>query len=174
MVHYHSKPKLFYLANVWKRLGKAIARKSYTTIARCIFKLPKVLSKLVKGISQLLVKEIKELCSDKFNSIMRESSEHALKHFSWQSIWGEAECKAPTLLEILVACFRYARSGKRHIKATICTVIAMMCKCRNKLMSQVQSVLSVLLHTSHVSKEVRISHSNRKGVCVSLTHLAVC
>lgn len=82
MVHYHSELKLFYLANVWKMLGKAIAQKSYTTIACCIFKLPKVLSKVSQGHISVAGKGEQRTVLGKIQLHNAQVIEHTLKHFS--------------------------------------------------------------------------------------------
>ena len=48
-------------------------------------------------IGKAIRKEIKVLCSDDHNSIMRERSHTDMEHFSCESIWTEVQTKAPTL-----------------------------------------------------------------------------
>ena len=59
----------------------------------------KKLASVVFG--SMVHQELKNLCSNHFDSILREKSPTAMEYFSWNSIWLELEAKAPMLTTAL-------------------------------------------------------------------------
>ena len=56
---------------------------------------------VVRTISKEVQGELKEICSDSYDTILRMKYKVALENFTWSRVWKELQSKTPTLLEIL-------------------------------------------------------------------------
>ncbi len=73
-----------------KKIGKAVARKSFKSIARECFKLPQTHKYILQHLGVLLRKEIKYMCSQKVNSILQRPLLHVHDSpFIWSSLMDE-------------------------------------------------------------------------------------
>ena len=106
----------------------------------------------MKGIGKLIHKELQTICSGKFNSIMRDTSDITMEHFSWESIWIELESKAPIFLSVIESALPAKTKNKK--KPVICMIASMLAKFRNRKMCQVQAVVSLLLKSAHAGSKV--------------------
>ena len=82
------------------------------------------------------------ICSKKFNSVMRDTSDVAMEHFSW------AFCKAPIYLSLVVSATKLSK------KPVICTIAGMLANFQNPKMCFVQEVISLLLKCGHAGSQV--------------------
>lgn len=99
--------------------------------------------------------EIKHLCSDNFNSIIRENSKAGMEHFSWQSVWLELETCAPLLIIVLKQALKIISTNKKDIILSM--LICMLLKLRNPKMDYLQSMISLILYAGHAGKQVAIT-----------------
>ena len=97
--------------------------------------------------------ELKNLCSNHFDSILREKSPTAMEYFSWNSIWLELEAKAPMLTTSLKKSMKSFSEKNKRIPV-VC--ISMLLKCQNKNMCMVQAIVSLILYTGHAGKWVSL------------------
>ena len=93
-------------------------------------------SQVIKRIGKMCFQEIKHLWSDNYDSILRTTSDVAMTHFSWESIWIEISTKAPTLVSILKSCLPV--KTKLNRKPVLCLCVSMLLKLRNRKMCHVQ------------------------------------
>ena len=100
--------------------------------------------------------EIKHLCSDNYDSILSTTSDVAMTHFSWESIWIEISTKAPTLVSILKSCLPV--KTKLNPKPVLCLCVSMLLKLRNRKMCHVQSAISLIVHAGHAGSMVSLFH----------------
>ena len=92
-------------------------------------------SQVIKRIGKMCFQEIKHLCSDNYDSILRTTSDVPMTHFSWESIWIEISTKAPTLVSILKSCLPV--KTKLNRKPVLCLCVSMLLKLRNRKMCHV-------------------------------------
>ena len=113
-------------------------------------------SQVIKRIGKMCFQEIKHLCSDNYDSILRTTSDVAMTHFSWESIWIEISTKAPTLVSILKSCLPV--KTKLNRKPVLCLCVSMLLKLRNRKMCHVQSAISLIVHAGHAGSMVSLFH----------------
>ena len=136
-----------------KKLGKAVARKSKQKIARECLKDRATKQYTLKEVNKLIQTEIHSVCSFEANSIMKSQSVEVLKEFEWSKILHELAERAPTFLAILRGVTK-TRKPRNNTNAVICICAAILLKHRFGKMSLVQRVISLLLYSGHVSKQV--------------------
>ncbi len=138
---------------------KAAARGNLGAIARGIGRDKLALPVIMKELQRLINKELRVLCSDSFNSILREKSPAAFQAFTWDSLWLELVARAPVFLAFAKGCAPRRRGDKEvseRAKPVLCMCAAMLLKLRNPKMSLVQNVVSLLLQAGHCGNQVRI------------------
>ncbi len=59
---------------------------------------------ILNKIGQVLRREIKVMCSDNVNSILKSLNTDELKLFTWDKILSELKLHAPVLTNILLSC----------------------------------------------------------------------
>ena len=106
----------------------------------------KIIGHLIKG-------EMQQICSDKRVSILRDTSEPAMKGFSWESVWLELQHSTPFLMAILENSFP-ATARNERMKPLLCTCVAMLLKWRQPKMCHVQAAISLVLQAGHSGKQV--------------------
>ena len=62
---------------------------------------PHLLNLVIRAVSKEVQSELKEICSDRYDTILRVKYKVALESFTWSRVWKELQRKTPTLLEIL-------------------------------------------------------------------------
>ena len=107
---------------------------------------PQLHDHVVNAIAKEVQKEIKEICSDQYSSILRMKYKVALETFAWDRVWKELETKAPTLLMVLSG-----GASSSNIKPAICTCAGIL---RNPKVNIVQAVVSVVLKAGHANIQV--------------------
>ena len=113
----------------------------------------------VRNICCIIRREVHQLCSTKYGEcVLRNTSSGAVTSFSWIPVVAELKTRAPVLYAVIKAVI--AKRQKTTVDpSTIGTGAAIMLKCRNKFLSQAQTVISVLLYAGHCSKQVRVYKS---------------
>lgn len=105
---------------------------------------------VVKLLCKTINKECRILTSRK--SLLRYTSAKTLKKFEWKMMESEMKTAAPILLAILKSALT-RRSSPPDIHK-VCMAAAVLLKGRNKNISVIQSIISVLLYSGHCSKMV--------------------
>ena len=109
---------------------------------------------LVTAMCRTVGAEIKCVCSDSRNSILRMKNKTALEHFTWETVWSELEQKAPTLTAILLGLAPTSKRESEHIKPALSLCASILLKLRNDKVNLVQSVISLVMKAGHASKQV--------------------
>ena len=110
---------------------------------------PHLCTHVVTVMAKDVQKELQEICSDTYNSILRMKCKEALERFIWDRVWLKLEMKAPVLLQILSGG---VSSG--NIKPAICTCASILLKLRNPKVNLVQAMVSVVLKAGHAGIQV--------------------
>ena len=110
---------------------------------------------IVKIVGQDLQREIAAICSDSFNSIIRQNSKNIVANFSRLkvSLLQEMTTKAPTLLTLLNLCLK-TRKPRKNTDAVILMIASLLYKHRRPSACQHQRLISVILYAGHSSKQV--------------------
>ena len=78
-----------------KHLGKAVARRSKQKVAVECLKDSDVKRYILKAVGKIVHNEVKHLCSNTTQSILKCNSVEMLKSFSWGSLKSELSSNAP-------------------------------------------------------------------------------
>lgn len=128
-------------------------------ISKAVYACEALRNVLVQNITATLDAELIELCTRNSPSKFRRIPIDAMTQFDWCDFIAELQLKAPTLLKIVTTLvskndFRNKRkTGNAHFPG-ICTAIAVILKERNREMCSVQTLLSMVIFTSRVQKQV--------------------
>ena len=106
---------------------------------------------VVRAVSKEVKGELKEICSDSYDTILRMKFKVALENFTWSRVWKELQNKTPTLLEILSG-----GSSNGPVQPSICTCASILMKLRNPKVNLVQAMVSVVLKAGHANTQVII------------------
>ena len=120
---------------------------------------------LRKAVTLLLLDQIDDECSKLCQrssdppSLFRKVPMTEMTDFQWDHFLDELRSKAPTLLQVLstiTSCNDHRnehKCGRAH-NPGICMATAIVLKERNREMCGVQSIISLLMFSSHVDKQV--------------------
>lgn len=111
-------------------------------------------SQVLKIIGEELAKEIKEIASDRVQSILQSQTSNDVKNFKWDTLLNEMSRYTPTL-KMLLAFATKTRKPRCNTKAVICMCAAIIISHRNSRMNFVQKIVSLILYCGHTSKKVR-------------------
>ena len=136
-----------------QKSGKSLAREKKTSIFQQLLKSKHCRPQAAKIIGHLIKGEMQQICSDKRASILRDTSEPAMKGFSWESVWLELQHSTPFLMAILENSFPATARNERK-KPLLCTCVAMLLKWRQPKMCYVQAAISLVLQAGHSGKQV--------------------
>lgn len=145
-----------------KTLARSVGRKSRRSIARQVMKDKRMRELAIENLSQLIQKEMTDMCSRKSASFIRDPAIDSLKRFSWDAIANEVQRLAPTLHQVLkgiVNVKRYKGSSKRRSNQPTNTAVLGICasilmRHRNIHMNHMQRIISLILNCGHASKQV--------------------
>ena len=104
---------------------------------------------ILKLVEKAVHKEMKTLCSDSANSIIRCDDLQKLKKFTWQSFSSEISKFAPVLQST-----NNTRTTKTNFDVIMCMCVALIMRTRNSRMNLVQKMLSLILYAGQTSKEL--------------------
>ncbi len=108
---------------------------------------------VIKALGCVIRKEMKRMCSDTTDSVLKSAKKDDLSTFSWEILWKEMFTHAPTFSSMLTECTK-TRSNKRNRQAIIGICAAILLKHRFGQMSLVQKILSIILFNGCASKSV--------------------
>ena len=128
---------------------RRIARGSYSSLASSVVSSARTKNCVIAEMSQLIKKEMKNICSESHDSVIRDSQE-GIKHFSWDTIWLELVSHMPTLVKLLSTLCPDEKASQKIVTVIIC----MLLKKTLGKMSMVQKALSVLLYGNGCNKKV--------------------
>ena len=151
MVH-EKKQYKYVLTPKRKKIGKAIARRNMTRAVHEVFQNPVMYAQVLIKLGIVLRKELKVVCSDKVNSVLRCGK---IKEFTWSELKQNLSDHALTLLSILYSCTKTKTPrGRDNRLAVIGTVAAILMKYRNLTLSVLHKIISLILYAGHSSAQV--------------------
>ena len=168
----YKKPKSFVLTPTRKKVGKLLARGSKVAIAEECLKNRDMKAAMVTKVGKLIREEVRVMCSNKSDSILRSTDPNTLRNFKCDSVVKEMERYAPVLLKILkeatkpskirknLAAKRVSRASLEYANkqnAIIAMTTAILCKNRRPSMCLLQKIISLILQAGRSSKQVRMA-----------------
>ena len=103
---------------------------------------------IVSKLACKIQHEMKDLSSDSYDSILRDSVE-AVKNFNWETVRLELIQEMPTLMSLLSQLI-----GQCSHHSLLCLIATMILKSRHRHMGLVQRAISVMLYGNGTAKEV--------------------
>lgn len=133
------------------------------TIAKAIFANDDLKKQLILKVLDIVDAECCKLCKRNSDppSMFRKIAVEKIPIFKWTECMDELQANAPTLFQILSTITSHndhrntKRKGDRHHPG-ICMAVGCMLKERNREMCGIQSVLSLMLFSEHIPKQVRM------------------
>ena len=157
-IHY-TRPFHVTLAKSCQGLGKALARSDWQALARGVARHQQTAPFFTTEVAKAIKKECEQLVSTKFPSLMRKKSKMDLLQFSWEAVVSELQTRAPLLLAVLSATAESTGPRNHQRLQAACLpfigmAAAILLKCRNKHMCEVQHIMSLVLNAGHSSSQV--------------------
>lgn len=122
-------------------MGKSLARGKISILEQ-LLKNQQRRSQAAKIIGRLIRNEMRHICSDKRMSILRETSEAAMKGFRWETVWLELQLVMPLLMTILEHSFP-EKLRTEKLRPLLCLCASMLLKRRQPKMCHVQAAISL-------------------------------
>ena len=133
-----------------RRLVKKFGRGCKQGAIRECFKDPITRRYLIKRVQTIVHKELRSLCSNKVNSVLRRAD---MRKFSWDLLLDEVKLHAPLFFAIIQSCAR-TTTPRDNDKSVIGICIAVLLKHKFHKMCLVQKLISIVLYAGHAGKEV--------------------
>ena len=156
-IGYASRPASFVLTPTRKKFGKLVARGSKVAIAEECIKIKDLKVAIIAKVGSIIREEVRVLCSDDSNSILKSTDSKSLRTFCCDSVISEMEKYTPTLLQILKQCtqplkVRRSRSQRKNLRSTspkkqhavIAMCAAILCRNRRPSMCLLQKIISLI------------------------------
>ncbi len=137
-----------------RRLGKAVARSSKSSIAKACFTDPITTKYAMNYLGTLLRREIQVLVSHDTNSMLQSQDIRSMETFTWDVIMEELRLHAPKLLILFQAITETKQKDEHKRNGIIGMCVSILLKYRLSRMSLVQKIISVIIYAGHASKQV--------------------
>ena len=134
-------------------MGKAVARNSKQALAKECLKQPETREYILRSIAVLIRNEMKAMCSDRINSVLRSTDINDLHEFTWDRLLTELRKNAPIFLRVLHAASE-TRLPRKNKNGVVGVCAAILLKHRFSKMCLGQKILSLILYAGHSSKQV--------------------
>ena len=85
-------------------------------------------------------------------SVLQRGDVITIKSFTWQTLMSELSAYTPVLKRILEATC--PKKTQPNFTAVVCVCVALLARSRNRQMSLISKILSLILYAGHSSKEV--------------------
>lgn len=155
---YAKKPKYFHLTRSLKKLGRFVGRGRRKSIARAAVNNKSLFPEIVQSLCRTIKKEIKTVCSETHDSILKMKTKPALEQFTWKTVWLELQQNAPTLIDLLLGLLPASKSNLDSVRPALCMCASILLKLTNGKVNLVQTVISLVLKAGHATKQVRQLH----------------
>lgn len=150
MWNHKKQTRYFHLSQSLKKLGRYIGRGNKRSIVTTVMENPHLRPHVLEAVAMEIEKEVKKVCSDNHDSILRMKFKEALERFSWDRVWRELSDNVPTLLHLVGT-----RNPERAIPA-LCVSVMILLKLRNNKLNLVQALVSIILKAGHATIQVCI------------------
>lgn len=107
---------------------------------------------ILKLVGDIVRAEIKKLCSVDAQSVLQKGDADTIKSFTWQILMSELSTHTPVLKCILEATC--PKKTQPNFTAVVCVCVALLARSRNRQVSLISKILSLILYAGHSSKEV--------------------
>ena len=124
------KARYFHLSRSLKKLGRYVGRGKRRSIAQATVENGALRHEVVLAIGNAAHKEIKKICSDSHDSILRMKSKIALERFTWERVWTEIETNAPLLVSLLLQLIPPSKREDKRVRPALCICISILLKLR--------------------------------------------
>ena len=145
--------RYFHLSGSLKRIGKYVGRGNRRSIAAAIVQNTTLRGEVISLLCREAQQEIKKLCSDSHDSILRMTSKPALENFTWERVWQELQLNTPLLANFLTGFLPKSKEASCFLPA-LCVCASIVIKLQNQKVNVVQSMISLLLKAGHATKQV--------------------
>lgn len=118
-------------------------------MAKSVLSYPVYRREIILTLGKLIREEVKAMCSEKADSILRKNDPSSLEHFSWDNVVQEAKVHTPILYSLLEVCI--SEPEKVHMRGYL---VALLCHIRWNNMNLHLKIVSAILYAGHCSKQV--------------------
>ena len=136
-----------------RRICKPLIRKNYRSFSSMCIQNAITRKTIVKAMSNILYREIRAICSDKFSSLWRDKSLESLIALDFDQIIEEMNSKTPTLLTLLKNCLK-TKTPRSNGKIMLAMTAGIIFKHRRSSCSLLQHAISLVLYAGHSAKQV--------------------
>ena len=105
------------------------------------------------GMGKAISYEIKTLCSNRVNSVLKSKDRLHLSKFPWTDVVNEIIEHCPLLFSLLFATTK-TKAEKPSRLNFICAIVCMLAKFHNSNMSLLQRLITVILYAGHTGTAV--------------------
>ena len=145
-------------------MGRALAGGDLQAIAKAVFNSDGLREQLLQRFTDTLNNEVTELCRKRADppSLFRRIPIEKVPDFKWCDCIAELKSKAPILLQVLSALVSSNDNRNKQKRGDVhhpgvCIAIAILLKERNRELCGIQTLVSLVLFTSRVQKQVHMN-----------------
>lgn len=142
------------------KIGRALAGGNITSVAKTVMNQINIRKEIWDLVIRDLERECASLCKRSAPSLFRKIGlQEMIDDFQWERLMSDLRTHAPLLLQILTSIVstndhrNKNKAGAAHYPG-ICMATAVILKERNREMCGIQSLVSLLLFSTHVEKKV--------------------
>lgn len=160
-----------HLTRSLKKLGRYIGRGNHRSIASAAMSNNSLRPELLQKLGQVVRNdEVKRVCSDQHDSILKLKSKPALECFSWETVCKELSQNTPMLMSLLSNLIPPSKQASESVKPALCMCASIILKLNNQKINLVQSVVSLILKAGQATKQVKHSFDCSLEFCSWLGH----
>lgn len=152
------------------KIGRAVAGGNSTSIARVVYEHEDIRGHLFKRFLVDIGNECSSLCkcslpNTNAPSLFRKVAVKDMPTFSWSKCISQLQSAAPLLLQLLITIVGHSDRRNQKKKGNVttqdcaCMAVAILLKERNKHISGIQTMLSLILFSSRIIKTGKFNHS---------------
>ena len=144
----------FHLIGSVKKVGKYVGQGKRHSIAVAVVENTTLRREVVLVLGSEVGKEMKRLCSDENDSILRMTTKPALLQFTWKRVWDELQLDAPLMMSILTNFLPPSKKNDESLRPALCLCASIFLKLRNQKVNIAQNIISLVLKGGHATKQV--------------------
>ena len=148
------KNRYFHLTGSLKKIGKYVGRGNKRSIAAAVVQNVVLRREVVVCLCREMQREIRNICSDTHDSILRMTSKPALENFTWDRVWQELLAKSPLLAATLTGLLPASKKMHSNVIPALCVCASIILKLQNQKVNVVQTMISLVLKAGHATKQV--------------------